>query len=330
MKRWMVIFGLAAFVSAMVAANGSQDKGSAVARKGSSAEYAIILKTQATDFWVKMWKGIEKESEATGVKVDLYSAQSEEDLEGQLSILEYCISKGYKGIGVAPLSGVNVLSGIGKATQAGITIVDVDEKFDEKELANNKGACVAYVATDNVAVGKMGAMYIVDNVPAGSKVLIIEGKSGNQSSEDRKNGARAAFEASGLNIVGSQAADWDRQTALDIANTFIQQHPDLKGIYACNDGMALGVEQAVINAKKVGKILVVGTDGDKEAVTSVANGQLSATVAQDSAKIGAMSFDLLVEAVKKGTKGVIGKMPEKTPVASVLITKDNASIFLKK
>ena len=48
----------------------------------------VILKTQASDFWVKMWKGVEAESAKLGVKVDLYSAQSEDDLEGQLSILE--------------------------------------------------------------------------------------------------------------------------------------------------------------------------------------------------------------------------------------------------
>lgn len=322
MKKLTAFLAAALIAVSFAAATGSNEN-------QERADYAVILKNQATDFWVKMWKGVEAESAKLGIKVDLYSAQSEDDLEGQLSILEQCINRGYKGIGIAPLSGVNVLSGIGKATAKGITIVNIDEMFNEKELANNKGACVAYVATDNVAVGKKGAEYIVKNVPAGAKVLIIEGKSGNQSSEDRKNGARAAFTAGKLNIVGSQAADWDRQTALDVATTYIQQNPDLAGIYACNDGMALGVIQAVINANKLGKIMVVGTDGDSEAVRSVANGQLSATVAQDSAQIGATSFNLLVKAVQNGTKGVVGKIPAKTPVESVLITKDNVKSFLK-
>ena len=77
---------------------------------------------------------------------------------------------------------MNVLPGIGEATAKGITIVDVDEKFDETELANQGGACVAFVATDNVAVGAKGAQYIVDTAGEGAKVAIIEGKSGNQSS----------------------------------------------------------------------------------------------------------------------------------------------------
>ena len=299
----------------------------AMAEESGDAEYAIILKTQATDFWVKMWKGVEEEAEAKGVKVDLYAAQSEEDLEGQLTILESCISKGYKGIGIAPLSSVNVLPGIGEATEKGITIVDIDEKFDEQELENQGGATVAYVATDNVAVGNKGGQYIVDNVDEGAQVAIIEGKSGNQSSEDRAEGARKAFEDAGLDIIGSQAADWDRQTALDIATTYIQQNPDLKGIYCCNDGMALGAIQAVINADKVGEILVVGTDGDSEAVESIAAEQLSATVAQDPAQIGATSLDLLIDAVENGTEAKVGEFPEKTPIDSVLITAENAADF---
>ena len=299
----------------------------AMAEESGDAEYAVILKTQATDFWVKMWKGVEAEAEAKGVKVDLYAAQSEEDLEGQLAILESCISKGYKGIAIAPLSSVNVLPGIAEATEKGITIVDVDEKFDETELENQGGACVAYVSTDNVAVGNKGGQFIVDNVDEGAQVAIIEGKSGNQSSEDRAEGARKAFEDGGLDIIGSQAADWDRQTALDVATTYIQQNPDLKGIYCCNDGMALGAIQAVINADKVGEILVVGTDGDTEAVESIAAEQLSATVAQDPAQIGASSLDLLIDAVENGTTAEVGTFPEKTPIDSVLITAENAADY---
>ena len=298
------------------------------AAAASDATYAMVLKTQATDFWVKMWNGIEAKAEEMGVNVDLYAAQSEQDLEGQLAIVENCVNQNYTGIGVAPLSSVNVLPAIGQATEKGITVVNVDAQFDVDELANQGGACVAFVSTDNVAVGNKGAQWLVDNLEPGAQVLVIEGKSGDQSSEDRTNGATQAFEDGGMEIVGSQSCDWDRQTTMDAVATFIQQYPDLKGIYCCNDGMALGALQAVINADKVGDILVVGTDGDKEAVQSVADGQLSATVAQDPAQIGATSLELLVEAVEAGNKGEVGVFPETTPVESVLIDSTNASEYL--
>ncbi len=301
----------------------------AAAEASGDAEYAIILKTQATDFWVKMWNGIEAEADKLGVKVDLYAAQSEQDLEGQLAIVESAIEKGYKGIGVAPLSSVNVLPAIASATEKGITVVNVDAKFDAEQLASLGGTCVAFVSTDNVAVGNKGGSYIAERLQAGDQVAIIQGKSGDQSSEDRTNGATQAFEDAGLEIVGSQSADWDRQTAMDVVSTFIQQYPELKAVYCCNDGMAMGAVQAVINADKLGEIMVVGTDGDAEAVQSIADGQMTATVAQDPAQIGATSLDLLVEAVEAGNKGEVGVFPETTPVESVMIDAENAAEFLQ-
>lgn len=291
--------------------------------------YAMILKNQSSDFWVKMWNGIEAEAERLGVKCDLYAAQNEQDLEGQLAIVENAVNQGYSGIGVAPLSSVNVLPAIGDATEKGITVFDVDAKFDADELAKQGGACVGFVSTDNIGVGKKGGSFIAERLEPGAQVAIIEGKSGDQASEDRTNGAKQAFEEAGLELIGSQSADYDRQVTMDIVSTYIQQYPELKGIYCINDGMALGAVQAVMNAGKEGEILVVGTDGDKEAVQAVADGQMSATIAQDPAQIGATSLALLVKAVEEGNKGQIGVFPETTLVESIVIDSSNAAEYLK-
>ena len=197
--------------------------------------------------------------------------------------------------------------------------MNIDEKIDMNQLKAQGGSVIAFATTDNVAVGKKGAQYIIDNVPAGSEVAIIEGKAGNASGEDRRDGARQAFEAAGLKVVASLPADWDRQKALDVAASYIQQYPNLKAIYACNDGMALGAVQAVQNADKIGQIIVVGTDGDKEAVDSIQQGLLSATVAQDPAGIGAASLEAMVEAVKNKAEIKSDAEVKTIPIDSKLI-----------
>ncbi|SHH53404.1 allose-binding protein [Anaerosphaera aminiphila DSM 21120] len=289
--------------------------------EATDAEYAVILKTQASDFWVKMKDGIEAEAEKLGVKVDIYSAQNEEDTEGQLNILQNALNKNYKSIGVAPLSPVNLVTGVAEAHKKGIYVMDIDEKLDLDELKKQGGAVIAFATTDNVAVGEKGANYIVSKLNSGDKVAIIEGKAGNASGENRKDGATKAFTEAGMEIVGSLPADWDRQKALDAANNLIQQNPDLKGIYCCNDTMALGAVQAVINADKLGEIFVVGTDGDTEAIDSVNKGELSATVAQDPAEIGAASLREMVEAVKGEIKVDPEVEPKMIPIDSNLIEK---------
>ncbi len=118
------------------------------------------------------------------------------------------------------------------------------------------------------------------------------------------------------------------QKALDAAATLIQQNPNLKAIYCCNDGMAAGVRQAIANAGKTEEILLCGTDGDADAVQAVADGTMAATVAQDPAAIGVKGLELLIEACTNPDNFEPSAAPEKTPVDAILVTADNAADML--
>lgn len=307
-------------------ASGTNPNSSGVSESGAGkAEYAVILKTLSNDFWAKMKTGIEQEADRLGVEVDVFAAQNEEDTAGQLTILENCLTKGYKAIGVAPLSPTNLINGIVQANEKGIYVMNIDEKIDVDSLRNAGGSIIAFATTDNEAVGKKGAEFIIEKLgDDGGEVAIIEGKAGNASGEARKLGATDAFEqADDIDLVASLPADWDRQKALDTATSFIQMHPDLDAIYCCNDTMALGALQAVINADKLSEIIVVGTDGSAEALESIRAGQLSATVAQDPAEIGATSLREMVEAVKTQPGFDTAATPRTIPVDSYIVTKEN-------
>ncbi len=306
--------------------NDPQPDSSGVSDMASGkADYAIILKTLSNDFWAKMKTGIEEEAKALGVKVDIFAAQSEDDTAGQLTIFENCLTKDYKAIGVAPLSPTNLINGIVQANEKGIYVMNIDEKIDIDTLRNAGGSVIAFATTDNVAVGEKGAKFIITQLGEnGGDVAIIEGKAGNASGESRKAGATDAFKkADKIKLVASQPADWDRQKALDTATSYIQMYPNLKAIYCCNDTMALGALQAVINADKLGKIIVVGTDGSAEALESIRAGQLDATVAQDPAEIGATSLRKMVEAAKNKPKFDPNAEPQMIPVDSNIVTKEN-------
>ncbi len=290
-----------------------------------NTDYAIILKTLSNDFWAKMKTGIEEEAKKLGVKVDIFAAQNEEDTAGQLTILENCLAKKYKAIGVAPLSPTNLINGIVQANESGIYVMNIDEKIDIDSLRNAGGSVIAFATTDNEAVGKKGAEFIINKLgESGGEVAIIEGKAGNASGESRKTGATKAFkDADKIELVASQPADWDRQKALDTATGYLQMYPQLKAIYCCNDTMALGALQAVINAGKLGKIIIVGTDGSAEALESIKAGQLDATVAQDPAEIGATSLRKMVDAVTNKPKIDPNATPQTIPVDSYIVTKEN-------
>lgn len=320
-----------AMALALVACGGTETKEPAGTNPPAVAEnaqpteakankYAVILKTEATDFWMSVSNGVKDYGAANGIEVDVYAATSDTDYEGQLAILENCINSGeYAGIGIAPCSSVNMITGVKMANDAGITIVNIDEGFDGAEMESQGAVCAAFVSSDNVAIGHLGAEYLCTLLEAGSQVAVIEGIAGNPSSEDRASGAKAAFEEGGMDLVAATSCDWDMQKALDTATAWITQYPDLKAIYCCNDGMAAGVRQAIANAGKTGEILLCGTDGDSDAVEAVAAGNMTATVAQDPAAIGATGLKLLVDAVENPGNYTPSAAPAKTPVDAVLV-----------
>ncbi|MEK3991635.1 D-allose transporter substrate-binding protein [Robertmurraya sp. FSL R5-0851] len=319
---FLLIFALLTACNAGPTAGPTQSDDSKESSSGDEKiKVAVILKTLSNPFWVSMEEGIKEEGEKLGVDVEILASQSEEDLQGQLRIFEDLLNKDYDGIAFAPLSPVNLIPQAVNAYKKGIPTVNIDEKVDMEELVNAGGNVNAFVTTDNVKVGEQAANFIVEKIKTG-KVAIVEGKSGNASGEARKNGASGVFEATeGIELVASQPADWDRNKALDVVTNMIQRYPDLTAIYACNDTMALGALQAVQNAGKQDQIIVVGTDGAPEAVDSVNAGQLTATIAQDSAEIGRESLRLLVDAIKAGKVLELDKEAELVTVPSNVVSK---------
>lgn len=294
-----------------------------MAETASAADYAVLLKTLSNPFWQGMQAGIQAEAKKLGVEVDVYAAPSEDDTQAQLQLFEDILSRHPKGVAFAPISTVNLVQPAAKAYKAGIALVNLDERVDIAGLKQAGANIEGFVATDNVAVGRKGADFIVEKLGAnGGQVAIVEGKAGVATGEARKKGATEGFKAAkNVELVASQPADWDRLKALDVATNIMQSSPDLKAFYCANDTMALGVVQAVQNAGKAGKVIVVGTDGAPEARDSVQAGRLTATVAQDPAKVGAEGLDLLVAAVKTGKVSAVGAEPKQVNVPSVLITK---------
>ncbi|RJX75300.1 D-allose transporter substrate-binding protein [Vibrio sinensis] len=286
-----------------------------------AADYAVILKTLNNPFWVEMKEGIEVYAEKEGLEIDVYASSSEGDMQSQMRLFEDVTNRDYKGIAFAPLSANNLVFPAVKAYKKGIHLVNLDERIDIEGL-NNAGANVAgFVTTNNVDVGSMGAAYIIEELgELGGKVAIIEGKAGNASGEARRSGAANTFgSASQIQLVASQPADWDRMKALDVATNILQRNPDLKAFYCANDTMAMGAAQAVRNAGKAEQILVVGTDGAPEARKMVAEGYMSATVAQDPAQIGVKGLQILVKSVNSGKITAVNANPETAMVPAVLV-----------
>jgi D-allose transport system substrate-binding protein len=134
-------------------------------------------------------------------------------------------------------------------------------------------------------------------------VLIIEGLSGNVTGQQRVSGFadRLGELAPGLEIVASLPGDWDRGKAATITNDLLIRYPNLVGIFAANDGMALGAVESVFAAGRGGEVTIIGVDGNSDAVRSITDGRLSASVAQLPYLVGRQAVENVKLLLEGGT-----------------------------
>jgi D-allose transport system substrate-binding protein len=253
----------------------------AAVKADKSYKLLAVLKTLANEYWQVVKKGYEDAATEKGVTIDVVSVPTEQDSEQQLSLLQQKLNEGYEAIMVSPITSVNLIPGLITATKKNIPIINVDERVDAQAAQDAGVEITSVIASDNKQVGAEAAKYMIATIPNGGKVAVIEGKAGNPSGQDRHDGFVATIEATGkFTVAASQPADWDRAKALNTATNILQANPDIVGIYACNDTMALGVVEAVKAGGKAGHIVVIGTDAIPEALEAVRRGDLAGTVAQ--------------------------------------------------
>lgn len=243
-----------------------------VPKPADGTTVGAVAKTLINEYWRLLGDGYVKGGERIGVKVDLQAAQNEGDQLGQLSIAENMITQGYKVLLVSPQTDANLQPAMEQAASAGIPVVNVNDA-----VIPSAEHYVGNVQRDN---GVRAARWFIENKPEGGKVAVIEGMAGVYAAVQRTDGFKSTItgESTKFEVVASVPGNWDRQLSYDAAATILQQHPDLVGFYCNNDGMALGVVEAVKAAGLLGKIAVIGTDGISDAYASIKAGELTATV----------------------------------------------------
>jgi ABC-type sugar transport system substrate-binding protein len=260
---------------------------------------AAVLKTLANPYWVAMKDGIEARAAELGVEVTVQAATDESAIDEQTTILQTMSGQDFTCFLVAPITGTNLIQPLVDVTNAGLPIVNVDAPFDQEAVDAAGVQLVTYIASRNPVAGQVAAEEVITQIGGAGKVALIQGLPGDGSSIARIDGFKAA--AGDLEIVAEEAADWDRETALNVADAIIQANPDVQAFYAANDGMALGVQQAVNNNELMGEVLVYGTDGVDDALQSIAAGQLAGTASQYPYAIGAMGVESCVALAQGAT-----------------------------
>lgn len=244
---------------------------------------ALVI-TLTNPFWVGMKEAYEAAAKELGVEIEVMAAPTENDSKSQLETLLAMTAKDYKALIISPIEPYNLVPGVVQANKNGIKVINLGPGIDTEAVAKEGGKLDGRICVDFEEQGKLAAEYIVEKMGAeGGKVAIIQGIPGAGQSEGRTAGAKKVFEsAPNVELVSIQPANWDRNTAYNIATNLIQAHPDLKGIFCCNDVMALAAADALEAAgQREGKV-IVGVDYIQEAAEAIKAGKLDGSIAYSS------------------------------------------------
>ena len=264
-------------------------------------------------FWAAVEKGAKDEGAKLGVDVVVVAPPAESDVQAQITQIEDLIAQKVSGIALAPTDPNALAPVVDAAKAAGIPVVFVDTK------GINEG--VTFIGTDNAAGAALAADFMCKNLPQGSEVAILQGLISQSTGQARAEGSKKGLEACGLKVVAEQTAEWDRAKGQSVMENILTGNPNIKGVFASNDNMALGAVEALKAAAKLKDVMVVGFDANPDAAASILAGEMTASVAQAPGNIGGFGVKALAD-LKAGKT-----IEPVIDTGTVLVTKDNAEQY---
>jgi ribose transport system substrate-binding protein len=285
----------------------------------AEAKGLLIGFSQATlqsPFYVQLKNGAEAAAAANGDKVVVLDANG--DVNKQNNDIQDLITRGVKVLIVNPVNPDAVAPALSAASDAHIPVMTVDRAIN--------GDVATYVGRDNKAMGRLvgqalAAKLKAAGVPAGAKIIEIQGDAGGTVMAARRDGFNGAVQPAGYKLVMGPYAEYVRANAVTAMQDLLQANPDVKAVYAHNDDMALGALQ-VLRENNRKDVLVAGVDGLSEAVKDIASGdQYVATASNDPLRLG----EVTIETARKVAAGQ--KVPSFIDAGTALIDKQTVGGF---
>jgi ribose transport system substrate-binding protein len=313
--RW----GVAVVVVAMaVAACGGvkkhQSSSGTGTKKSGTIRLAVVPKAVGFSFWEDAHKGATcAASKLKDVNVSWDGVSAETDVSGQVDLLQNFLSSGVNGLVYAATDAKTLYNVTKTAMQKGTPVVNIDSG------TNPQPATVPVFATDNIAAARKVPDLIASKLgKKGGKVAFIPFQAGTVTNDQRTQGFKEGLKKHPeLKLVATQSSQSDVNTALRVTGDILTAHPDLNAIFAANEPGVVGAAQAVRQAGKAGKIVIVGWDAAPDEVKGVQNGEISALVVQNPFRMGYDAVNAIVKKIRSGTA------PHSEDTGVTFVTKSN-------
>ncbi|MFI5896684.1 D-ribose ABC transporter substrate-binding protein [Actinoplanes sp. NPDC051513] len=311
LRRTLLAVGAASLL-ALTACGSSDDKSDDSGSAPAASKLIVIITPSPDNVFFKA----EQDAAAAQAKKLGYETlvlSHDDDPTKQSQEIDTAISRKAAAIILDNAGADASVAAIQRAKDAKIPTFLIDREINKTDVA------VAQIVSNNAQGAGLGGTEFAKLMGNKGEYAELTGKPTDTNAGVRSQGYHGVLDQyPDLKMVAQQSANWDQAEALQKTQTILQAHPNIKGIIAGNDTMALGAYAAVQAAKK--NIVVVGFDGSPDVVSSILKDGIKATVLQPASKISEMAVDQADAYIKNGK----ADQPEKQSVDCVLVNPDNA------
>ncbi|AYQ38387.1 MULTISPECIES: sugar ABC transporter substrate-binding protein [Burkholderia] len=308
------------FLTAALAAVAVAAAPAVHAQSTAKPKVALVMKSLANEFFLTMETGAKEYQKHNASQFDLITngIKDETDTANQIRIVEQMIVSKVDAIVLAPADSKALVPVVKKAVDAGIIVVNIDNRLDP-DVLKSKNLNVPFVGPDNRKGARKIGDYLAKRLKAGDQVGIVEGVSTTTNAQQRTAGFQDAMKAGGMKVVSVQSGEWEIDKGNAVAAAMLNEYPNLKALLCGNDNMAIGAVSAVRAAGKQGKVLVVGYDNINAIKPMLKDGRVLATADQYAAKQAVFGIDTALKAIAEHRKQADMSGVVETPVD--LVTK---------
>jgi len=243
---------------------------------------ALVMKTLTNPFFVEMERGARRAEKELGINLIVKTGAQETSVDQQIAIVEELIKRKVEAIVIAPASSIDLIPVLKKAQDAGISLINIDNRLD-RDVAKKVGLLdIPFISVDNEKGAYLAAQVISERLTTAADVLVIEGICSAKNAQERSAGTlRALKEKPNLRVIAVDTANWKIDEAYEVTKRRFVQNPSIAAVVCGNDMMALGALRYLREANR-NDVLVGGFDALEEARKAVNEGRMLVTVDQQA------------------------------------------------
>lgn len=276
-----------------------------------SVHIKVIVKKNGGSYWTVVKMGTEAAAKEFGINVDFDGPADENDIEGQIKLVNKAIDDNVDAIVLAASDYVKLVDVAERASAANIPVIIIDSGIKSDKMKS-------FIGTDNIDAGKMLGETFIKKAGNKGNIAVMSFIKGAASSDQREEGFFEAIKAeSGIKLLSIEYCNSDENTAQSLTENLIQKYPDIDAIVCLNAYGATGTARAIEELGLAGKVKIIGFDSTPEEVSFVEKGVIQSLVIQNPFSMGYLGVKYALDTLNGQT------IPKSVNTGSTVIDKDN-------